>query len=176
MLLPANAVLEGVLDVNPGSLLERKSVIQGGAFALVTPFLDEYRIGKGEELVLPDLLPPYLFFVRYRAPRWGREVLESLHEKPFQAAWLGRLLDLCREHPKKRFGRQIVFLGSYYSLEPSRLTGYPCLRETINEGRVLCSIFDRMKFGEECCFALQPTSYEAVQGLIPRRMRLEVPT
>lgn len=161
LLLPEHAELEGIIHVSPNSRKIRRKVIGKQRFASVTPFLDKY------EVEVRAAVPPYLCLVRYGINRSAGEVLESLRDTPFQAATIGRLFDLCREHPEKRFGHRIAFLGSSWYLGSNvGINGYPWLGETRDGARTLASALDRSRFKVTWRFALQPDSTDVLEELM----------
>ncbi|MEX2033186.1 MAG: hypothetical protein WD889_01325 [Candidatus Colwellbacteria bacterium] len=162
-LLPRFALLEEILWVETNSKSVRERVVRRGRFALITPFLDKYEIGKEEAL------PPYLCIVRYGFNRrqYAQEILTSLDGTSFQAAPFDRLLDLCRAYPKRQFGYRIAFLGTPWHLGPMvGMTGYPCLRETADGARIIGSTLDCNRFSAEWRVALQPRSIHAVEEFL----------
>ena len=159
-MLPEYSFLEEVLHVKPNSRVTRKATISRERFALVTPFLDKWAVPEREAL------DPYLCVVRFKVPHSAGEVLRSLEGKPFKAADLGRLLDLCRAHPQRQFGYWVAFLDtSWYLGLDVGYTAYPCLAETTDGARILGSVLNRRRLKAEWHFALQPTDGEVAELL-----------
>lgn len=138
----------------------REKAVRRSRLAAVTALADWY---EAEEM---SPLPDYLCFARYGLRQSDGQILSSLEARPFTAASVSRLLDLCWEHPEREFSQDIVFLGTPRPLKRVGYTAYPALKRAPDGAHIFGSALNRGKFKPGCWLvALQPTGEETAEIL-----------